>query len=330
VAHAGQHLAGRGGVGGLRRGGDLDHRRHEGGGDAVAGNVGEQHAEAISRGGQEIVEVAGDLGGRDVAHGEIEPWQAGERRGQQGALNRACGLELLPERGQARAPGEELARRDRAQAADEDEQPQALGELRPDEDAVGAEVVAEDEESEDAEGGAQAAELPGRRLAGTQESQEHHGDVEEGERREEQALRPGIAPPGQKGKPGEGAGEVGGDQAAQGRVPARRSEPGQEVDEGDEDAIGNRRDAQAPGAGGDPEERSGGVEGEQQADAVESPGHAEEQERAVAGSAGHRQRDGGGSHGERDRRHEERQEVAAQLGEELGRDLGGGRHGVAY
>jgi hypothetical protein len=135
-----------------------------------------------------------------------------------------------------------------------------------------------------------------------------------------------MRPPRQQGKSRDGAGEVDGDQAAQGRAPTRRREPRQEVDEGNQDAVADRLDSQLARHIGDAEEHPGGAEGEEQADPVELRRHAERQQGAVPRAAGHGERDGGGPHGQGDRRHEERHQVAPQLSEKLGRDRGGGRH----
>src|SRR5260370_1445254 len=77
-----------------------------------------------------------------------------------------------------------------------------------------------------------AGRLAGRRRRGGQQA-----DIEQREPREEDVLRLGSRPPRQPGEPGDGAGEVEGDQAAQDRAPARRREPRQEVEEGNQDAV---------------------------------------------------------------------------------------------
>src|SRR5437660_6530 len=70
--HSGEEDCGVGGVGALGGCGEFDHGGDECGGDTVAGYVGDEEAGLLRIGEEEVVEVSGYGGHRDVAGGDGE------------------------------------------------------------------------------------------------------------------------------------------------------------------------------------------------------------------------------------------------------------------
>jgi hypothetical protein len=82
---------------GLAGEGDLNHGRDQGGGEAVARDIGDQNADTLVVKLNEIVEIAGDGGHGGVAGGDIKARELRNRVGKNGELDLAGHLEFLVE-----------------------------------------------------------------------------------------------------------------------------------------------------------------------------------------------------------------------------------------
>ena len=74
---------------------EFDHGGDESGGDAVAGDVGDEEAGLLGIGDEEVVEVSGDGGHGNVAGGDLKVVGLGIGQGQNRGLDAACDFEFL-------------------------------------------------------------------------------------------------------------------------------------------------------------------------------------------------------------------------------------------
>ncbi len=89
----------------------------------MAGDIGNQHANAFVVDHQEIVEVAGDSAHREMAGGDVEPRQARDFTGKERGLNLACDFEFFVDFEEAFFVDEGTMRGYVAEAADANRKP---------------------------------------------------------------------------------------------------------------------------------------------------------------------------------------------------------------
>src|SRR5258706_646365 len=97
----------------------LQHRSDKGGGNAVAGDVGDENAELIAFEHEEIIEIAGNSTHREIASSDFQASDAGHFTRENRRLDLARNFKLFVDSEQAMLIGEGAVGGHVAEAADE-------------------------------------------------------------------------------------------------------------------------------------------------------------------------------------------------------------------